>query len=158
MVNWFLCPPGRQEKIRFSEELWGVQPSHWFQGKQSSLGSSLMLSPCPQGVWGCLWQPGSRAVWGSWPWCPALHCPLCPVPCGGINGVFSLSGVRAALKALHSEWSHLCPEPRAHHRFLPDHWRMQGNFHLPAWRSVYYLSFFKSTGRKKNESGTALMS
>lgn len=66
---------------------------------------------------------------------PALPCSaLPPVPCTlwGINGIFSLSGVRAALKALYSEWSHLCPEPRAHHRFLPDHWRMQGNFHLPA--------------------------
>lgn len=52
--------------------------------------------PCPQGVSRCLWQPGSRAVWWSWPWCPALHCLLCTVPCGGINRVFSLSGVRAA--------------------------------------------------------------
>lgn len=126
VVKWLPCPAGRQEKIWFSEESFEAPNPPTGGGKQNSQGSSLISVPCPQGVSSFLWEPGSRAVGWSWPWCPALHCLLCTAPCGGIHGGFS---VRAALltsteSTLQGRQSPL----EKNHRFLPDHWRTQGNF------------------------------
>lgn len=92
-----MAPWETGKSLIFRGKLLSAQPSHWFQGKQSSLGSPLMLSSLPQGVSRCLWQAGSRVCVVKLPWCPAQWCLLCTIPCGGIHGVFNLSGVRTAL-------------------------------------------------------------
>lgn len=95
-----VAPLGERRKSDFQRKAFGApNPPSDFRESRAHWALHWCSVPCPRGVSRCLWQPGSRVVWWSWPWCPALHCLLCTVPCGGINGVFSLSGVRAALLA-----------------------------------------------------------
>lgn len=98
VVKWLPCPAGRQEKIWFSEESFEAPNPPTGGGKQNSQGSSLISVPCPQGVSSFLWEPGSRAVGWSWPWCPAppVHCALWRHPWG----------IQCQSSTSHQHWEH----------------------------------------------------
>lgn len=129
----FHSPPGRQEKVWFSEGSFGAPnpPTDCRKAELTGLFRDVQVL-APRVSLGACESLAAGQGGGAGP--GALLC-IASCACALWGDKWSVhSAVRAALltctESISSEGTHLCPAHRAHHRFIPDRWRMQGNFHL----------------------------